>query len=101
MSRRGLLFGGAGILLSGAGYAIGSYSATVAAAKRRVEQQSHLVHTRFGALEYSIVVAATASDPAPMQFLAPMTGAAIGEYFRDNGMHALRHFCASWRSITS
>ena len=45
-----------------------------------------------GALEYSIVVAATASDPAPMQFLAPMTGAAIGEYFRDNGMHAVIAF---------
>ncbi|UJQ93683.1 F0F1 ATP synthase subunit alpha [Mariluticola halotolerans] len=42
-----------------------------------------------GAMEYSIVVAATASDPAPMQFLAPFTGCAIGEYFRDNGMHAL------------
>jgi F-type H+-transporting ATPase subunit alpha len=42
-----------------------------------------------GALEYSIIVAATASDPAPMQFLAPMTGAAIGEFFRDNGMHAV------------
>ena len=42
-----------------------------------------------GALEYSIVVAATASDPAPMQFLAPYTAAAMGEYFRDNGMHAL------------
>jgi F-type H+-transporting ATPase subunit alpha len=42
-----------------------------------------------GALEYSIVIAATASDPAPMQFLAPMTGAAIGEYFRDNGMHCV------------
>jgi len=42
-----------------------------------------------GAMEYSIVVAATASDPAPMQFLAPMTGAAIGEFFRDNGMHAV------------
>ena len=42
-----------------------------------------------GALEYSIVVAATASDPAPMQFLAPFTGCAIGEYFRDNGMHAV------------
>jgi len=42
-----------------------------------------------GALDYSIVVAATASDPAPMQFLAPMTGAAIGEFFRDNGMHAV------------
>jgi F-type H+-transporting ATPase subunit alpha len=42
-----------------------------------------------GALEYSIVVAATASDPAPMQFLAPFTGCAIGEFFRDNGMHAV------------
>jgi F-type H+-transporting ATPase subunit alpha len=42
-----------------------------------------------GAMEYSIVVAATASDPAPMQFLAPFTGCAIGEYFRDNGMHAV------------
>src|SRR5438132_5667690 len=42
-----------------------------------------------GALEYSIVVAATASDAAPMQFLAPFTGCAIGEYFRDNGMHAV------------
>ena len=40
-------------------------------------------------MEYSIVVAATASDPAPMQFLAPYTAAAMGEYFRDNGMHAL------------
>src|SRR5947207_10439869 len=42
-----------------------------------------------GAMEYSIVVAATASDPAPMQFLAPYTGCAMGEYFRDNGMHAV------------
>jgi F-type H+-transporting ATPase subunit alpha len=42
-----------------------------------------------GAMEYSIVVAATASDPAPLQFLAPYTGTAMGEYFRDNGMHAL------------
>jgi F-type H+-transporting ATPase subunit alpha len=42
-----------------------------------------------GAMEYSIVVAATASDPAPMQFLAPFTGCAMGEFFRDNGMHAL------------
>ena len=42
-----------------------------------------------GALEYTIVVAATASDPAPMQFLAPFAGCAMGEYFRDNGMHAL------------
>jgi len=42
-----------------------------------------------GALEYSIIVAATASDPAPMQFLAPFTGCTMGEYFRDNGMHAV------------
>jgi F-type H+/Na+-transporting ATPase subunit alpha len=42
-----------------------------------------------GALDYSIVVAATASDPAPMQFLAPFTGCTMGEYFRDNGMHAV------------
>src|ERR1700749_296911 len=42
-----------------------------------------------GAMEYSIVVAATASDAAAMQFLAPFTGCAIGEYFRDNGMHAV------------
>jgi F-type H+-transporting ATPase subunit alpha len=41
------------------------------------------------ALEYSILVAATASDPAPLQFLAPYSGCAMGEYFRDNGMHAL------------
>jgi F-type H+-transporting ATPase subunit alpha len=42
-----------------------------------------------GALEYSIVVAATASDPAPMQYIAPYAGCAMGEYFRDNGMHAV------------
>ncbi len=42
-----------------------------------------------GAMEYSVVIAATASDPAPLQFLAPFAGCAIGEYFRDNGMHAL------------
>ena len=42
-----------------------------------------------GALEYSIVVAATASDPAPLQYLAPFTGCTMGEYFRDNGMHSL------------
>ncbi|MCC7276054.1 MAG: F0F1 ATP synthase subunit alpha [Alphaproteobacteria bacterium] len=42
-----------------------------------------------GALEYSIVVAATASEPAPLQFLAPYTGCAMGEFFRDNGMHAV------------
>ncbi len=42
-----------------------------------------------GALEYTIIVAATASDPAPLQYLAPFTGCTMGEYFRDNGMHAL------------
>ncbi len=42
----------------------------------------------YGALDYTIVVAATASDPAPLQFLAPYAGCAMGEYFRDNGMHA-------------
>ncbi len=43
----------------------------------------------YDALKYTIVVAATASEPAPLQFLAPYTGCAMGEYFRDNGMHAL------------
>src|ERR1700710_660518 len=43
----------------------------------------------FGAMEYTIVVSASASDPAPMQYLAPYSGCAIGEYFRDNGRHAL------------
>jgi F-type H+/Na+-transporting ATPase subunit alpha len=43
----------------------------------------------FGAMEYCLVVAATASDPAPLQFLAPYAGCTMGEYFRDNGMHAL------------
>jgi len=60
---------------------IGQKRSTVAQVVKRLEDS--------GALEYSIVVAATASDPAPMQFLAPYTGAVIGEYFRDNGMHAL------------
>ncbi len=43
----------------------------------------------YGALEYSIIVAATASEPAPLQFLAPYPGCAMGEFFRDNGMHAV------------
>src|ERR1700761_5915326 len=43
----------------------------------------------YGALDYSIVVAATASEPAPLQFIAPYAGCAMGEYFRDNGMHAV------------
>ena len=52
---------------------------------------AQLVQTleEYGALEYSIVVAATASDPAPMQFLAPYTGCTMGEFFRDNGRHAV------------
>ncbi len=52
---------------------------------------AHLIKTleNYGAMEYSIVVVASASDPAPMQFLAPYAGCAIGEYFRDNGGHAL------------
>ena len=61
--------------------AIGQKRSTVAQFVRKLEEE--------GAMEYSIVVAATASDPAPMQFLAPYTGCAMGEYFRDNGKHAL------------
>jgi len=61
--------------------AIGQKRSTVAQLVRTLEEN--------GALEYSIVVAATASDPAPMQFLAPYTGCTMGEYFRDNGMHAM------------
>ena len=61
--------------------AIGQKRSTVAQFVKVLEEQ--------GALEYSIVVAATASDPAPMQFLAPFSGCAMGEYFRDNGMHAV------------
>ena len=61
--------------------AIGQKRSTVAQFVRKLEEQ--------GAMEYSIVVAATASDPAPMQFLAPYTGCAMGEYFRDNGQHAI------------
>ena len=61
--------------------AVGQKRSTVAQIVRQLEEN--------GAMEYSIVVAATASEPAPMQFLAPYTGAAMGEYFRDNGMHAV------------
>src|SRR5208282_4004897 len=57
--------------------------------KRSTVAQFVKVLEEHGALEYSIVVAATASDPAPMQYLAPFAGAAMGEYFRDNAMHAL------------
>ncbi|MBT5667327.1 MAG: F0F1 ATP synthase subunit alpha, partial [Rhodospirillaceae bacterium] len=61
--------------------AIGQKRSTVAQVVKTLEEQ--------GAMEYTIVVAATASDPAPLQFLAPYTGCAMGEYFRDNGMHAV------------
>src|SRR6186713_743760 len=61
--------------------AIGQKRSTVAQIVKTLEDN--------GAMEYSIVVAATASDPAPMQFLAPYAGCAMGEYFRDNGMHAV------------
>src|SRR5882757_2341269 len=61
--------------------AIGQKRSTVAQIVKTLEDN--------GAMEYCIVVAATASDPAPMQFLAPYTGCAMGEYFRDNGMHAV------------
>ncbi|MBB5693195.1 F0F1 ATP synthase subunit alpha [Muricoccus pecuniae] len=61
--------------------AIGQKRSTVAQLVRTLEER--------GAMEYSIVVAATASDPAPMQFLAPYTGCTMGEFFRDNGMHAV------------
>lgn len=61
--------------------AIGQKRSTVAQFVKVLEER--------GALEYSVVIAATASDPAPMQYLAPFAGCAIGEYFRDNGQHAL------------
>ncbi len=61
--------------------AIGQKASTVAQVVKKLED--------FGALEYTIVVSATASDPAAMQFLAPYSGCAIAEFFRDNGRHAL------------
>jgi F-type H+-transporting ATPase subunit alpha len=61
--------------------AVGQKRSTVAQFVKVLEEN--------GALPYTIIVAATASDPAPMQFLAPMSGCTMGEYFRDNGMHAL------------
>ena len=61
--------------------AIGQKRSTVAQLVRTLEEN--------GAMDYSIVVAATASDPAPMQFLAPYTGCTMGEFFRDNGRHAV------------
>ena len=61
--------------------AIGQKRSTVAQIVRQLEES--------GAMEYTIVVAATASEPAPLQYLAPYTGCTMGEYFRDNGMHAV------------
>ena len=61
--------------------AIGQKRSTVAQLVKTLED--------YDAMKYSIVVAATASEPAPMQFLAPYTGCTMGEYFRDNGMHAV------------
>ncbi|MEQ1707431.1 MAG: F0F1 ATP synthase subunit alpha [Terricaulis sp.] len=60
---------------------IGQKRSTVAQLVKTLEDK--------GALSYSIIVAATASEPAPLQFIAPFAGCAMGEYFRDNGMHAL------------
>ena len=61
--------------------AIGQKASTVSNVVRKLEETGAMAHT--------IVVAATASDPAPLQFLAPYTGCTMGEYFRDNGMHAV------------
>lgn len=61
--------------------AIGQKASTVAQVVQKLED--------YGAMDYTVVVTATASDPAAMQFLAPYSGVAIGEYFRDNGRHAL------------
>src|SRR6187431_805470 len=61
--------------------AVGQKRSTVAQIVRQLEEN--------GAMEYSIVIAATASEPAPLQYLAPYTGCAMGEFFRDNGMHAV------------
>jgi len=61
--------------------AIGQKRSTVAQVVDKLKQH--------GAMDYTIIVAATASDPAPLQFIAPYTGVTLGEYFRDNGKHAL------------
>jgi len=78
--------------------AIGQKRSTVAQVVKSLEQ--------FGAMDYTIVVAATASDPAPMQYIAPYTGCAMGEYFRDTGRHAvcfyddLSKHAAAYREIS-
>ena len=64
--------------------AVGQKRSTVAQFVKVLEER--------GALDYSVIIAATASDPAPMQFLAPFSGCAMGEYFRDNAMHAVIGF---------
>ena len=61
--------------------AIGQKASTVTGVMRKLQE--------FGAMDYTIIVAATAADPAPLLYLAPYAGATIGEYFRDNGQHAL------------
>ena len=61
--------------------AIGQKRSTVAQVVKTLEER--------GALDYTVIVSATASEPAPLQYLAPFTGCTIGEWFRDNGMHAL------------
>jgi F-type H+-transporting ATPase subunit alpha len=61
--------------------AIGQKRSTVAQVAKTIEEA--------GAMDYTIIVSATASEPAPLQFLTPYTGCAMGEYFRDNGMHAV------------
>ena len=78
--------------------AIGQKQSTVAQVVRTLEE--------FGAMEYTIVVAATASDPAPILYIAPYSGCAMGEYFRDNGKHAvciyddLSKHAAAYREIS-
>jgi F-type H+-transporting ATPase subunit alpha len=78
--------------------AIGQKRSTVAQVVKTLEE--------YGAMEYTIVVAATASDPAPMQYLAPYSGCAMGEYFRDKGRHAvciyddLSKHAAAYREIS-
>ncbi|MBI5286393.1 MAG: F0F1 ATP synthase subunit alpha, partial [Deltaproteobacteria bacterium] len=61
--------------------AIGQKQSTVAQVAEKLRQ--------FGAMDYTVVVSATASDPAPLQFIAPYSGCTMGEYFRDNGKHAV------------
>lgn len=74
--------------------AIGQKGSTVAALVNTLQEK--------GAMDYTIVVSATASDPAAMQYFAPFAGAAIGEYFRDSGRHALvsTTICPNRRSPT-